>query len=70
MSPNITLINSLVLILQIYFGKTTMPNTTQTAAKAKPGQPKPVAKNNNKNDATGFKRFHAKGKWSKKKEGA
>ena len=60
--PNITLINSLVLILLIYFGKTTMPNATQTAAKAKPGQPKQVAKNNNKKDAAGSKRFHAKGK--------
>ena len=64
--PNITLINSLVLILLIYFGKTTMPNTTRTAAKAKPGQPKPVAKKNNKKDAAGSKRFHAKGKRSKR----
>ena len=39
-----------------------MPNATQTAAKAKPGQPKQVAKNNNKKDAAGSKRFHAKGK--------
>ena len=46
----------------------TMPNATQTAAKAKPSQPKPVAKNNNKKDATGSKRFHAKGKQSKKRE--
>ena len=45
-----------------------MPNTTQTAAKANPSQPKPVAKNNNKKDATGSKRFHAKGKQSKKRE--
>ena len=45
-----------------------MPNATRTAAKAKPSQPKPVAKNNNKKDATGSKRFHAKGKQSKKRE--
>ena len=45
-----------------------MPNTTWTAAKAKPSQPKPVAKNNNKKDAAGSKRFHAKGKQSKKRE--
>ena len=45
-----------------------MPNATQTAAKAKPSQPKPVAKNNNKKDAAGSKRFHAKGKQSKKRE--
>ena len=46
----------------------TMPNATQTVAKAKPSQLKPVAKNNNKKDAAGSKRFHAKGKWSKKRE--
>ena len=45
-----------------------MPNTTRTAAKAKPGQPKPVAKNNNNKNAASSKRFHAKGKWSKKRE--